>query len=245
MGYVIISPPASFVFFDSENTVQHCIHGSFTSCLPVYAEDDIAFQFVIQADTPEEAAALCTPYGDGIDIGIVRDCDQEAFDVEFTEEAERFRISSLQVLYNWPHGLPGMIGEIDNEECFHVRVVVGEDQFCTNCFQRVPDDCFTSVVQYGNDDNFAGFNYCNSEEAIDAEVTCEPYVVTFTNKETLVIPYTTSLQDKYGTVPTVQVWVYVDGVLTNVGITATFDAMPPTSISFDFGGTSSGIIVIR
>lgn len=242
--YNIITPENSFIRFDGE-AIQHCIFGTFSSCLPVYTESDIAFQFVVQADTEGEASALCSPYGSGITIGIVRDCEQVGYDVEFLDVPERFRISDRQVLYNWPHGLPGMIGEINTEECFQLRITVGEQNFCTNCFQRIPDDCFTSVVEYGNDDNFAGFNYCNSEAVDEEAQTCEPEVITFNNKETLSVPYTTSLKDKFGDVPTLQVWVYVDGVLTNVGITATFDAMPPSMITFDFGGTSSGIIVIR
>lgn len=246
MGYNIITPSASFVRFDGETTVQHCIHGEFTTCLPVYAEDDIAFQFVVQADTPEEAAALCTPYGSGIDIGIVRECAQEAFDVEFTEMPERFRISALQVLYNWPHGVPGMIGEITAGECFHIRVVVDGVNYCTNCFQRIPDDCFTSVVDYGNEDNFAGFNYCNGDGVNEDTDICTPYVVTFTNQSSIVIPYTASLSDRFGAVPTVQVWVYDEfGNLLNMGVTGVFDAMPPTTITVDPGGVSSGIIVIR
>lgn len=242
---VIVTPSNSFVRFDGENSVNHCIWGENKLCLPVYAESDIAFQFVAQAATTEEADALCMAYASGIQMGIVLDCDQEGFTVEFTEEPDRFRISDLQVLYNWTHGVPGMIGAIQNGDCFYIRVIVGDVTGCSNCFQRIPEDCFTSVVEYGNDENFAGFNYCNAG-AVDADTaTCEPTIITFTNQATLVVPYTTSLQDKYGPVPTIQVWIYVDGELMNVGITATFDAMPPNSISFDFGGVSSGIIVIR
>lgn len=246
MSYSIISPSASFVHFGSE-APAHCIWGENKLCLPVYAEDDIAFQFVIEADTPEEASALCTPYGSGIDIGIVKDCDQEAFDVEFTELPERYRISDRQVLFNWPHGLPGMNEAILVTECFFIRVVAGEDQFCSNCFQRIPEDCFTSVVEYGNGDNFGGFNYCNSEAVSSGgDETCEPEIVTFNNVDTLSIPYTTSLQDKFGIVPTVQVWIYNEaGELQNMGVVATFDNVPVSFINIDMGGNASGIVIIR
>ena len=246
MGYIVISPSNSFVQFGSTNVVTHCVHGTFKQCLPVYAEADIAYQFVVQASTTEEADALCMAYASGIQMGIVQDCDQEGFTFEFTEEPERFRISDLQVLYNWPHGVEGMIGNIENGECFYIRVIVGDTTACTNCFQRVPDDCFTSVIEYRNDENFAGFNYCNAG-AVDSgdTATCDPTVIQFVNQATLSIPYTTSLQDKYGPVPTVQVWVYIDGELQNVGVVATFDAMPPNFINVDFGGVSSGIVVIR
>lgn len=246
MAYSIVTPTNSFVRFDGENP-SHCIWGANKLCLPVYAEEDIAFQFVIQATTVEEADALCMPYSSGIEMGIITDCDQEGFTAEFAELPDRYRISDLQVLYNWPHGVPGMIGSIENGECFFIRVrLLDTTNFCSNCFQRIPDDCFTSVIEYGNDENFAGFNYCNAGAVdSDASGTCEPEVYSFTNVPALTIPYTSSLQDKFGAVPTIQVWVYVDGVLTNVGVVATFDAMPPTQINIDFGGTSSGICIIR
>lgn len=243
----IITPTNSFVRFDGEAPESHCIHGTFDTCLPVYVESDVAFQFVVQAGTVEEADDLCTIGDTGISIGMVSDCDQADFDVSFDELPERYRISDLQVLYNWPHGVPGMLGFYNEGDCFFIRVVIDEVNYCSNCFQRIPDDCFTSVLEFGNDENFAGYNYCNSGEAtVDGTTVCEPTIVEFINQETLNIPYTAALQDMYGTVPTVQTWIYdTNGDLVNMGITASFDAMPPTMISFDFGGTASGIIVIR
>lgn len=247
MGLTIISPASSFVQFPGDNTVSHCIHGTFTQCLPVFAEADVAFQFIVQADTVGEADALCSPYNSNLQIGLVRACNQVGFDVEFNELPDRFRISSLQVLYNWEHGFPGMIAEMPVGECFYIRIIIDEvTTGCSNCFERIGDDCFSSVVEYGNDENFGGFNYCNSGGVDTPEgATCDPTVVTFTNVPTISIPYTTSMQDKYGAVPTVQVWIYVGGELQNVGVVATFDAMPPTMINVDFGGVSSGICIIR
>lgn len=242
-----MTPTNSFVRFDNELPESHCIHGEFNDCLPVYAESDIAFQFVVQADTSEEAALLCQVGSSGVQIGMVTDCDQEGFDVVFDEQPERYRISDLQVLYNWPHGLTGMLGFYNEGNCFYIRVVVDSVNYCSNCFQRIPDDCFTSVVEFGNDENFAGYNYCNAGEAtVDGSLVCQPTIVEFVNKSTLNIPYTAALQAMYGTVPTVQTWIYdTGGNLINMGITATFDTMPPTMISFDFGGNASGVIVIR
>lgn len=247
MGLTVITPTNSFVRFDDELPESHCIHGTFNDCLPVYAESDVAFQFVVQGDTVEEVAALCQVGVSGIEMGLVADCDQETFDVVFNEQPERYRISDLQVLYNWPHGLTGMLGFYNEGDCFFIRLIVGAITKCSNCFQRIPDDCFTSVLEFGNDENFAGYNYCNAGEAtVDGSIVCEPTIIEFVNKDTLNIPYTAALQAMYGTVPTVQTWIYDGtGALVNMGITATFDTMPPTMISFDFGGTASGVIVIR
>jgi hypothetical protein len=247
MAYQVLTPTNAFVRFDNEQPEEHCVHGEFKQCLPVFAESDIAFQFVVQAETTEEADALCTIGASIVAMGLVTDCDQEEFDVLFEEMPERYRISDLQVLYNWTHGLPGMLGFYDEGECFFIRVEVAEIYRCSNCFQRLPDDCFTSVVEYRNDENFGGYNYCNSgQTAVEGDTTCEPTVIQFVNKETLNIPYTAGLQSMYGTIPTVQAWIYdTNGDLVNMGISIKFDDMPPTMIMFDFGGEASGIVKIR
>lgn len=220
-------------------------------CLPVLADDDVNFQFIVQAATEQEADDLCQIGESGIRIGLVRDCDQPDFDIEFLELPDRFRISPTQLLYNWSHGFPGMTAEFAVSECFFVRVIVPEAYppyaGCSNCFQRIDASCFSSVIEYGNDENFAGFNYCGSGgDETDISGLCEPTIITFLNQETLTIPYTAAMQVMYGQVPTVQVWLYdMGGNLVNAGIQVQFDAMPPTLITADFGGMASGVMVIK
>ncbi len=249
MGYSIITPQQSFVRFDGQEPEDHCIWGQYPYCLQVYAADDYKFQFVIQADTEAEADALCMFNSSGIEIGLVRECDQEAFDIEFTEQPERYRLSALQVLYNWNHGFPGFVGEYDIDECFYIRVIgIDDEQYCSNCFKRIGDPCFTSVIEYGNEENFAGFSYCNSEPIGSDQPTgsCDPTDITFTNKLTMTIPYTAGLKSMYGDMPTVQVWIYNgSGQLQNMGIVATFDTFPVNTIYLDFGGLSSGVVKIK
>lgn len=246
--YRILTPQHSFIRFDGAYTFTHCLHGEVTECLPVYEEADIAFQFVVEADSEAEADALCDPYTSGIEMGLVFICGGDGpFVHEFVNVPDRFRISTTQVLYNWQHGAEGMVGNVDIGQCFYIQVIVNGVRVCSNCFQRIPDPCFTSVVEYGNEENFAGFNYCNAGGIESGESTsCDPEVYSFTNQDTVVVPYTASLIDRFGEVPTVQAWIYDEfGQLTNMGIVATFDAMPPTSITFNMGGTASGIIIIR
>ena len=214
-------------------------------CLPILFESDIAFQFVLTADTIEEANALCQIGESGIQIGLVTACDQPDFDVEFTEQPERFRISDLQVLYNWTHGLPGSLGFYDISECFYIRIITADFQYCSNCLQRIDNGCFSSVIEYGNDENAFGFSYCNGESPIDENLSCAPTIIEFINKETLTIPYTAALAAMYGDIPTVQTWIYDGTELVNMRIRVEFDQMPPTQINFDFGGLASGRIVIR
>jgi hypothetical protein len=245
MAIALSAPRFSFVQFSESSTVQ----SSFPDihlCLPVYDEDDVYFQFVIQTDTEEEADELCDIQNNLIEVGIVQTCSDD-FLVNFTEafnsKPQRFRIGPKQILYNWQEGLPGFATAIDIGECFMIKILINETYFCSNCFQRIGDPCYTSVVEYGNDENAFGFNYCNSEgEAID-EDDCDPTIIQFTNQTHLAIPYTASLQAKYGNIPSVQVWIYDESSeLVNMGVPITFDAYPPTLISVDLGGPASGVL---
>jgi hypothetical protein len=249
MAYGIISPTQSFVQFAETGKIAHCIFDLLNFCLPVIQPDDVSFQFIITG-TDNEIDALCGAYGLPVAIGIVRSCDDEDFLIEFTanpynDSPDIARIGDTQLLVNWEHGVPGFADVIGYNECFKIRVEVGAAQFCSNCFERSFDDCFTSVIQYGCDEDCYGFNYCASASTDPGEISCEPTIVSFTNQGTLSIPYTASLQAAYGDVPTVQVWISDGTNLVNMGITATFDTYPPTIMSFDFGGLASGIIVIK
>lgn len=243
----IVSPSKSFIQFGASTPDLHCIFGAIEDiCLPVYDAEDVYFQFVLQAETSDEADDLCGVYNT-IQVGLVADCEDADFLLEFNEQPERFRISPLQVLYNWSHGLPSFVGAIDINECFHIRIQNGVDSYCSNCLQRIGDDCFTSVIEYGNDENAFGFNYCNSGSIGDSDdpVNCSPTEITFIDKATLTIPYTAALRTMYGDYPNVQAWVYIDGVLQNPGIQITMDGVPPSSIDLDFGGVSTGVVIIR
>jgi len=247
MAYQIISPSNSFVQFAEENsTIQSCEFADRDFCLPVFTANDVSFQFVIEADSEAEADALCDLTNSLTQIGIVYNC-AEVFALEFTGNAERFRISAFQVLYNWANGLPAFDTIIDVGECFKIKVVIdGSNEFCSNCIQRIGDDCHTSVVEFTNDDNFAGYNYCNSAPVNESDSICDPTFISFTSLSNLSIAYTASLLAQYGNMPSIEVWGYVGTDLVRMpGIEVKFDSYPPNVISIDFGGTLSGVIKIR
>lgn len=250
MAYSITSPQQSFIQFNETGRVDHCIFDRINFCLPVYSDGDVAFQFYITG-TEFEIDALCGVYGSPISIGIVNACDDEDFLLEFTanpynDVPNLYRVSTTQMLVNWSHGLPGFTGVIGYGECFKVRVQIGLTQFCSNCFERAADNCFTSVIEYGCDENCFGFNYCGSGTIDPEEFSCEPTVIQFTNQSSLSIPYTQSLRDKYGDVPNVSAWLADgSGDLINMSITISFDGFPVTQINADFGGPANGILVIK
>lgn len=249
MAYSVISPVQSFIQFNETGIIQSCLFDRLRFCLPVYESGDIAFQVYINGDE-DEIDALCGIYGTDIRIGIVDECDDEDFLLEFTglpynDQPDIFRLSVAQLLVNWPHGVPGFESVRNVGQCFRIRIQIGEQTFCSNCLTRTSDNCFTSVVEYGNDENFAGFNYCNAGAVNEETISCEPTIIQFTNVSTLTIPYTQSLKDKYGDAPSVQIYISDGTSLVNMGVTATFDTYPVNVISADFGGPATGILIIK
>lgn len=253
MAITIISPAHSFVRFGEAAPAPYCIWGEVSFCLPIYDAEDYYFQFVIQG-SEGEIDSLCTQDASEIELAIVSECNTEPL-LFFAEKPSRSRLSATQILYNWSHGLPNFTSVISVNQCFKIQVTLTEvygysstSEFCSNCFERIAEDCFTSVIEYGNDSDGFGFKYCDSGDLDSGSdsATCDPTIVQFIGQSTLSIPYTASLQDKYGVFPTIQVWIYDgSGQLINMGITAGFDAFPPSVINLDFGGISNGIVVIR
>lgn len=243
MAYRIISPKWSFVQFTVSDNTTSCAGENINICLPVFEAADISFQFVIEGDSKAEVDSLCDLVNSVVKIGTREKCT-DALTI-FSSKSERYRLSDLQVLYNWQHGIQ-TLNSIHIGECFHIGVDVGAQSFCSNCLQRIGDDCYTSVVEFGNDENAFGFNYCNSGEAVsETETDCSPTIITFVNQSNLTVPYTALLVSKYGPLPTIQVWIYnPDGILQDMGITAKLDTYPPTELIFDFGGNASGVIKV-
>ncbi len=251
MAISIKTPANSFLRFDSSGSFTHPIYGTITWRLPVYDEGDIAFQFVLEGDSPGEIDALLDLTNSLVVVGIANDCG-DPYLIQFTEKPERFKLSDFQVLYNWRHGVPNFDTVIGINECFIIRVEVQlygiTYSFCSNGLERIGEDDFTSVLEYGNDENAFGFNYCAADpvDPPSSLTGCDPTVITFNNVPTLTLPYTAQLQAMYGDVPTIQTWIYDgNGDLVNMGIQVLMDNVPPTMLSWDFGGNASGKIVLK
>lgn len=246
MALRIISPTNSFIQFGGNNTATSCNFRDISLCLPVYLEDDVYFQFVVQADTIEEADDLCDLTNSLVDVGIAPNC-ASGFSKLFTQKPDRYRLSDFQVLYNWSHGLPAFDSVVGIGDCFIIKVDVDGQVGCSNCLQRIGSDCHTSVIEYGNDENAFGFFYCASGSVSESGdvVDCDPTFITFTDQSLLVIPYTASMSDKYGDVPTLKIWIYdTNGELVNMSVRQAFDGYPPTEIRIDMGGPATGVLKI-
>lgn len=244
MAYQISTSRFSFIQFAESDQIESCGFTDTDMCLPIYESGDLKFQWYITADTQEEADALCDLDAASVSVGIVQACS-DGFLIEFAQKPQRYRISDTQLLYVWNHGVPGFSTQIEIGECFHIKIEILLQSFCSNCLQRIKETCYTTVVEYYNDDNAFEFAYCASGEGV-GEVTddCQPTIIQFTNQANMVIPWTASLNAKYGSAPNVQVWVNDGGELVQAGLRVAYDAFPLTEIRIDFGGTSSGIVKI-
>lgn len=247
MPYSIVTSRFSFVQFEETDSIVDCEFTTQEMCLPVYEDNDVWFQFVIESDTEAESDDLCVIGSEPITLGLVENCG-DGYLVEFIEKPTRYRISPTKVLYVWQHGVPNFTNFIRAGMCFHVMVsmpTVSDQTWCSNCFQRIQESCHTSVIEYSNNENAFDFNYCTGGDLGDDAADCEPTIIQFVNQATMVIPWTAFLLEKHGPAPDVQVWTYdTNGELVAMGQRVALDAYPPTEIRIDFGGTSSGFIKI-
>lgn len=255
MALTLRSPAHSFVQFGESSEVVSCQFKSFSLCLPVYLASDVHFQFYVDADTEVEAGNLCDLDNDLLEIGLTDDCGNDLM-VTFPWKAERFKVGPKTLLYNCSGGLVGFDSVFSVGDCFIIKVLIQglyeTFEFCSNCLQRIDGVCHTSVLDYANEDNAFGFDYCaavaddgSGSGGSGGSADCDPTFVQFTNQLTLSIPYTAALQAKYGDAPTVNVWIYDDsGVLVDAGLRIELDGFPPTLITINLGGSASGFVKI-
>lgn len=245
MAYRILTPRMSFISF-SEAAEVHCIYGALNFCFPVVNNNDVAFPYIIEADTEGEAAALA---GGGVTIGIVNDITDPGFLVQFNTGMERFLMNPLQVLFTQT-SLPGAIAALDVGQCFKIRVVVfGATFHSTSCFERIEEDCFTSVASYWNDESGFGFPCIGGAGEMPGggeDLDCRPTVIEFSNVSTLTVPYTSQMIAKYGQIPSCECYIIDEnGVPTKMGITEQLiGGIPPSAIFWDFSGPSFGYVRI-
>lgn len=249
----ILNNNNSFVRFSPAAEIPYPTWGTVDFCLPVFEASDVNFQFVASG-TKAEIDALFRPAVAEVSIALVSDCAGSPL-ISFAQKPTRNRLSDTQMLYNWEQGFPGFPGSILNGQCFKIRItfLIGVYDvplsFCSNCFERITDKNYTSVLEFSNEDDAFGYKYCFAGDVAGGDsgsISCEPTIISFVNQSTLSVPYTAFLKDKYGDVPVVQTWIYdPNGVLTNMGIVETFNTYPPTVINFDFGGPATGIIILK
>jgi hypothetical protein len=131
---MITSPKYSFIQFGQEDTP--CCNGATTICLPIYTNNDLQFQVI--SDSAPGSLQVVKENGDVV-----------SSQSGFVDLGDNY--------YAWasPIDFTGLA----NNECFQLKIGTA----LSNCFRKIVDDCYTSILEYYNDEDYAEFIYCNAE----------------------------------------------------------------------------------
>jgi len=151
-------------------------------CLPVAKEDDLYFQFYLEASDSTETALLCSLDKDNmfflLSKGINTPVDLTAYkwpnaaNVSNGQFIEKIRLTDTKFLLSWRYPFNHLIipnpdgseHNLDIGDCFQLRfgydvgagpVMLG----ISNCMEIVDED-YTNVLEYQHPTDDYGFNYC-------------------------------------------------------------------------------------
>jgi len=186
MAVVITSPQFSFLQID---ILQETCSWITPPCLPMFTPSDLSFQMYVAVSGTDkdwfniefDASGTLSEYT--IQARICEDCDDASdVDREFSWGATWTKITEdttdIWVGNFTFNGNETKWTALDFNTCFNIcfhkvliavsdpTVVVGLTTTpieCTDtCFTKIVDECYTSVITYGNNDNAFDFNYENS-----------------------------------------------------------------------------------
>lgn len=177
----IISPAYSFIKFNSPEAENYCCIGDETFCIPVIYDTDLAFQFIISGanltegntiyDTPLSQIRLLLLKGSGNEEADILGNTLRDWTTEDVLTFEKNRTARNAVTYLWRNILKDITDLVACNGCFQlaVKAQIGDNTIIgiSNCLVLKCDDCFTSVLEYYNDEDYAGFDYCNVENGIN------------------------------------------------------------------------------
>lgn len=178
----IISPKYSFVKFNSPEAFNNCCTGEQNFCIPVINEDDTYFQFAIRGDTLDEGNTIFAVDVANIELILLRGTANDDSTIvantirnwTITDALtfEKYRTATNEVTYQWRDIFKDIATLLNCDECFQlaIKATITEDNILkgiSNCFVRKCSDCFTSVLEYFNDDDYAEFRYCNIDTPIN------------------------------------------------------------------------------
>lgn len=181
MAVRLINPEFSFIKFGSYETQDACCKGNGVPVLPIASETDLSFQVTLETDTVWESVRIesllptqCQFYiargtnNDGLPLftNLIRNWvieDNLYFDV--------YRTGKKHVTFCWNKPLKDITELLACNECFQFGVhfsaidIGGPLQSVgglSNPFMLTCDDCFESVLEYSNANDYAGFYYCHT-----------------------------------------------------------------------------------
>lgn len=123
-------------------------------CLPVFEPSDISFQ--IQIDTDIEEFTTQTPIVE-VQVGETKyNVTEATVNIELIADT----IYSVSYVFEGSN----LLDNVDIGECFNIVISFEVDEVrytstSITCLQRVADTCFTSKLEYSNNENAFGFIY--------------------------------------------------------------------------------------
>lgn len=170
MAIKITTPRLSFIQLGCP---EKCI------CYPIVNEDELKFQILIETDTILQSDDIMASVPGNFNLLIVDgidNCTQSQilantihdFAVSISGgpvfNFQRIRISPKKVLLYWPYGLPLLNDFVNCEQVFSLAISLYFNSTLyvqrLNCFKKVCDTDYTSVLEYSNNEDGYGFNYC-------------------------------------------------------------------------------------
>ena len=167
--YELVSPKYSFVDFNPPANTQ-CCEGKGELPLPIATDNDLQFQVNADCSTIDVANNIMANADNLIQLKLLSQAGEVLHDWTSVEnwKFKKYRTSEKIVTFLWYRPLTNIINLVPSSECFSLRVmaqfdigaVVLEKQADSNLFHINTNSCYTSLLEYINDEDYAGFNYC-------------------------------------------------------------------------------------
>lgn len=188
MAINIISPEFSFVRFNDQHIDIYDWYESQEAgaeihfSLPVYANTDLQFQFIVETTTKSEADILCSRnMGDDFLVSIYKGTPKTSAVFSDMHDswagsdisiAQRLRLNDTQILYQvGPQ--PDFLGEVEINECFQIGIFIsnisdgGTTTYyvsaISNQFYKIANTRHTTLFEYYSETDVAGYIYCISQ----------------------------------------------------------------------------------
>jgi len=153
----ITSPKYNFVRFGSPEE-NPCCDMDNTFCVPIFSDSDNFFQVKTDADATLQLVLL---RGTGNDASTLSANTLRNWTSGDGLSFDKYNTGPGAYIHVWQHAFFNFATYIKCDECFQLALIGGDAPVFSNPFKRICSDCYTSIVEFYNDDNYAGFEYCN------------------------------------------------------------------------------------
>jgi hypothetical protein len=166
----IVSPLHSFVDFNPPPNAKECCYGVEIVPLPLVEENDLVFQFAITCQTPLQAEDIMNSNIN--DVALIIENDLGVDVVNYATQNLfflRYRTGVTEITYVWKNNLVGIKTLVKCDKCFVLKIkaivsINGTNENLekkSNIFKLKCDGCYTAILQYKNEKDYADFSYCN------------------------------------------------------------------------------------